>query len=68
MLKAVHAALGKRAAILASMQRAGTVLCHLADRAGLDFDVLFATPACSTKTLATRDRLAQSHPHSASAA
>jgi phosphoadenosine phosphosulfate reductase len=64
MLKAVHASVGKRAAILSSMQRAGTVLCHLADRAGLDFDVLFVdTGVLHQETLATRDRLALSHPH-----
>lgn len=64
MLKAVHAAVGKRAAILSSMQRAGTVLCHLADRAGLDFDVLFVdTGVLHQETLGTRDHLQQSHPH-----
>lgn len=64
MLRAVHATVGKRAAILSSMQRAGTVLCHLADRAGLDFDVLFVdTGVLHQETLATRDRVAQSHPH-----
>ena len=63
MLKAMHAACGKRAAILSSMQRAGAVLCHLADRAGLDFDVLFVdTGVLHHETLATRDRLAEGHP------
>jgi phosphoadenosine phosphosulfate reductase len=64
ILRKVHAAVGRRAAILSSMQRAGTVLCHLADRAGLDFDVLFVdTGVLHQETLATRDRLQQSHPH-----
>jgi phosphoadenosine phosphosulfate reductase len=63
MLKAVHSAVGRRAAILSSMQRAGTVLCHLADRAGLDFDVLFVdTGVLHQETVATRDRLAETHP------
>lgn len=53
-----------RAAILSSMQRAGTALCHVADRAGLAFDVLFVdTGVMHAETLRTRDALAQSHPH-----
>jgi phosphoadenosine phosphosulfate reductase len=59
-----HATFGPRAAILSSMQRAGTVLCHMADRAGLAFDVLFVdTGVLHAETLATRDRLAATHPH-----
>jgi phosphoadenosine phosphosulfate reductase len=55
---------GARAAILSSMQRAGTALCHIADRAGLSFDVLFVdTGVLHAETLATRDALAASHPH-----
>jgi phosphoadenosine phosphosulfate reductase len=46
------------------MQRAGTMLCHLADRAGLSFDVLFVdTGVLHPETLATRDRLAATHHH-----
>jgi len=45
------------------MQRAGTVLCHIADRAGIAVDVLFVdTGVLHAETLATRDRLAASHP------
>ncbi len=53
---------GRRAALLSSMQRAGTALCHMADRAGLGFDVLFVdTGALHPETLATRDELARTH-------
>jgi phosphoadenosine phosphosulfate reductase len=63
VLRFVHATFGARAAILCSMQRAGTALCHLADRAGLDFDVLFVdTGVLHAETLATRDALAAAHP------
>jgi phosphoadenosine phosphosulfate reductase len=63
-LRFAHATFGRRAAILSSMQRAGTALCHLADRAGLDFDVLFVdTGVLHQETLATRDELARTHPH-----
>jgi phosphoadenosine phosphosulfate reductase len=55
---------GGRAAILCSMQRSGTTLCHLADRAGLAFDVLFVdTGVLHAETLATRDALAAAHPN-----
>jgi phosphoadenosine phosphosulfate reductase len=55
---------GDRAAILCSMQRAGTALCHMADRAGLAFDVLLVdTGVLHAETLATRDALAASHPN-----
>lgn len=63
-LRFVHATFGRRAAILSSMQRAGTALCYLADRAGLDFDVLFVdTGVLHRETLDTRDELARAHPH-----
>lgn len=53
---------GPRLAILSSMQRAGTVLCHLADRAGLGLDVVFVdTGVLHEQTLATRDELARTH-------
>jgi phosphoadenosine phosphosulfate reductase len=55
---------GERAALLSGMQRAGTAMCHLADRAGLRFDVLFVdTGVLHAETLRTRDALAASHPH-----
>ncbi|APR83848.1 Phosphoadenylyl-sulfate reductase [Minicystis rosea] len=55
---------GDRVAILSSMQRAGTALCHVADRAQLAFDVLFVdTGVLHAETLQTRDALAASHPH-----
>src|SRR5687768_15793970 len=64
ILRRVHQTFGPRAAILSSMQRAGTMLCHLADRAGLSFDVLFVdTGVLHPETLATRDRLAATHHH-----
>ncbi|MEZ4308544.1 MAG: phosphoadenosine phosphosulfate reductase family protein [Polyangiaceae bacterium] len=62
ILRFAHATFGRRAAILTSMQRAGTTLCYLADRAGLDFDVLFVdTGVLHQETLATRDHLAMTH-------
>lgn len=64
VLRLVHATFGPRAAILSSMQRAGTTLCHMADRAGLDLDVAFVdTGVLHPQTLATRDALARTHPH-----
>jgi phosphoadenosine phosphosulfate reductase len=64
ILSWVHQTFGTRAAILSSMQRAGSVLCHMADRAGLGFDVLFVdTGVLHDQTLATRDQLARSHTH-----
>jgi phosphoadenosine phosphosulfate reductase len=54
---------GERAAILCSMQRACTALCHMADEAGLGFDVIFVdTGVLHPETLATRDALAAAHP------
>lgn len=64
ILAFVAEAFGERAAILSSMQRAGTALAHMADRAGLRFDVLFVdTGVLHAETLATRDELARTHPH-----
>src|SRR5437667_174453 len=64
LLRFAHEVFGPRAAILSAMQRAGTALCHLADRAGLDFDVLFVdTGVLHAETLRTRDELARTHPH-----
>lgn len=62
-LAQIHRAFGARAAILCGMQLSGTVLCHLADRAGLAFDVLFVdTGVLHAETLATRDALAAACP------
>ena len=64
ILRFAHATFGDRAAILSGMQRAGAALCHLADRAGLGFDVLFVdTGVLHAETLQTRDAVAASHPH-----
>ena len=62
VLRFVHQTFGRRAAILASMQRAGTWLCRLADQAGLDFDVLFVdTGVLHEETRRTRDELSRTH-------
>jgi phosphoadenosine phosphosulfate reductase len=64
VLRFVQEAFDERAAILCSMQSNGTALCHLADRAGLRFDVVFVdTGVLHAETLATRDALAASHPN-----
>lgn len=63
VLRFVHDTFGQRAAILSSMQRAGTAMCFLADRAKLTFDVLFVdTGVLHAETLATRDNVARAHP------
>lgn len=63
LLRFVHEVFGPRAAILSSMQRAGMALCHMADRAGLPFDVLFVdTGVLHAETQQTRDTLAETHP------
>src|SRR5689334_5962665 len=63
ILRFVRDQFGDRAAILSGMQRAGTALCHMADRAGLAFDVVFVdTGVLHQETLATRDALARSCP------
>jgi hypothetical protein len=62
ILKWAHGTFGSRVAILSSMQRAGSVLCHMADRQGLAFDVVFVdTGVLHKETLETRDELAKSH-------
>jgi phosphoadenosine phosphosulfate reductase len=63
ILRKVHAVFGPRAAILTGMQRAGTLLCRLAELHGLDFDVVFVdTGVLHQETLWTRDELARTHP------
>jgi phosphoadenosine phosphosulfate reductase len=62
ILRWAHAIFGERAAILSSMQRAGSVLCHMADGAGLGFEVVFVdTGVLHRETLETRDELARTH-------
>lgn len=62
ILKWAHETFGARAAILSSMQRAGSVLCHMANHGGLSFDVVFVdTGVLHQETLQTRDELARSH-------
>src|SRR4051812_14567192 len=54
LLRFARDTFGERAAILSSMQRAGTALCFLADRESLSFDVLFVdTGVLHQETLAT---------------
>jgi len=64
VLRFAHRTFGDRAAILCSMQSSSAALCHLADRAGLAFDVLFVdTGVLHAETRATRDALVQAHPN-----
>ena len=64
ILRFVHRIFGPRSAILSGMQRAGSLLCRLADREALDFDVLFVdSGVMHRETLATRDELARTHTH-----
>jgi len=56
ILRLTHQTFGRRGAILSSMQKSGTILCHMANRAGLDLDVAFVdTGVLHPETLATRD-------------
>ena len=53
---------GARAAILSAMQRAGSVVCHMASQAGLKPDVLFVDTGVNfQETLETRDRIAREY-------
>lgn len=62
ILRFVHEHFGARAAILCSMQRAGTAMCHLAEIHDLPFDVLFVdTEVLHAETLRTRDELIRTH-------
>ncbi len=64
ILRFAHDTFGDRAAILSSMQKAGTAMCHVADRAGLAFDVLFVdTGVLHGETLRTRDAVTRTHPN-----
>jgi phosphoadenosine phosphosulfate reductase len=62
VMRFVHEAFGSRAAILSSMQRAGTTMCQMADTAGLAFDVVFVdTGVLHPETLWTRDQVVRLH-------
>lgn len=64
LLRFAFATFSERAALLSSMQLAGTLLCHLADEARLSFDVLFVdTGVLHQETLATRDEIARTYKH-----
>jgi phosphoadenosine phosphosulfate reductase len=64
ILKWAHATFGSRAAILSSMQRSGSALCHMAESGGLPLDVVFVdTGVLHRETLDTRDELARTHTH-----
>jgi phosphoadenosine phosphosulfate reductase len=63
ILRFAREAFGTRMALLCGMQRAGTVLCHMADRAGLPLDVLFVdTGVLHAETVRTRDAVVAAHP------
>jgi phosphoadenosine phosphosulfate reductase len=64
VLRFAHETFGARAALLSSMQRAGLILAHMADRAGLAFDVLFVdTGLLHPETLTARNEVARTHPN-----
>ena len=49
---------GKRAGILSAMQKAGSVVCHMAHELGLNMEVVFVdTGVMFKETLETRDRI-----------
>ncbi len=61
ILRFVKSTFGPRAALLSSMQRAGSVLAHMADAMDYALDVLFVdTGVLHDETLRTRDRLVAS--------
>src|SRR5689334_3427005 len=60
LLKWASDTFGDRVAILSAMQKAGSVVCHMASTAGLKTDVLFVdTGVQFQETLETRDRIAR---------
>jgi phosphoadenosine phosphosulfate reductase len=64
LLQFTHKTFGDRAGLLSSMQLAGTLLCNLAEKNRLPFDVLFVdTGVLHRETLLTRDELARTHKH-----
>lgn len=57
-LKWAETMFGARAGILSAMQKAGSVVCHMAFISGLKFDVVFVdTGVMFQETLETRDRI-----------
>lgn len=55
---------GSRLAILSAMQKAGSVVCHMAHAAGLRMDVLFVdTGVHFQETYETRDRVSRDYGH-----
>lgn len=63
ILRLAHALFAPRLAILSSMQKAGTLLCQLAQKNGLALDVVLVdTGVLHSQTLETRDELARTHP------
>lgn len=53
---------GPRVAILSAMQRAGSIVCHMASQAGLKPDVLFVDTGVNfQETLETRDRVGREY-------
>jgi phosphoadenosine phosphosulfate reductase len=57
-----HTVFGPRAAILSAMQRAGSVVCHMAGALKLPLEVLFVdTGVHFQETLETRDRIAREY-------
>jgi phosphoadenosine phosphosulfate reductase len=64
ILAFVHETFGPRAALLSSMQRAGLLLAHMADRGGFGFDVLFVdTGLLHPETLTARHEVERTHPN-----
>jgi phosphoadenosine phosphosulfate reductase len=58
LLKWASAMFGSRAGILSAMQKAGSVVCHMAYSLGLKLDVVFVdTGVMFQETLETRDRI-----------
>ncbi|RPI85063.1 MAG: phosphoadenylyl-sulfate reductase [Planctomycetaceae bacterium] len=62
ILKWAVAVFEERLAILSAMQKAGSVVCHMASSAGFKLPVLFVdTGVHFAETLATRDRISQEY-------
>jgi phosphoadenosine phosphosulfate reductase len=58
LLKWASATFGSRAGILSAMQKAGSVVCHMAYSSGFKLDVVFVdTGVMFQETLETRDRI-----------
>lgn len=62
LLEWARGTFGDRVAILSAMQKAGSVVCHMAAAAGLKMDVLFVDTGVNfQETLDTRDRVGQEY-------